>query len=69
MERGGRVRVKLVGRGKIEDGMGWWSEEGRMEWGDAGGRGMCKKSRQAVGTVPGSCQLSALLRINTPVIL
>ena len=37
-----------------------------------------KKSRQAVGAVPGSCQLSALtvslyaqevLRINTPVIL
>ena len=37
------MRVKLVGRGKIEDGMGWWSEEGRMEWGDAGGRGICKK--------------------------
>ena len=59
------------GGGVMEDGL-------RMEWGDAGGRGMCKKSRQAVGTVPGSCQLSALtvslhaqevLRINTPVIL
>ena len=44
--------------------MGWGGgvrEDGvRMEWGDAGGGGMCKKSRQAVGAVPGSCQLSAL---------
>ena len=39
VERGGRVRVKLVGRGKIEDGMGWWSEGGWCE----DGVGRCRR--------------------------
>ena len=37
--KGGEGGVKLVGRGKIEDGMGWWSDGGWSE----DGVGRCRR--------------------------